>query len=109
MCCRLYLDPNHLRDHIFKHSFQDTLSPLCYCGMGIESLSHFLLLCPLFINKRCTLMKYLNKIDPEISKFNLSNLRNTLLFRKSSFIDKINIFEYVATNLNPLNASVALI
>ena len=29
---RLRLGLNHLREHIFKHGFQDTLNPLCSCG-----------------------------------------------------------------------------
>ena len=29
---RLRLGLSHLRDHKFKHCFQDTLNPLCDCG-----------------------------------------------------------------------------
>ena len=80
-----------MREHIFKHSFQDTLNPLCDCDMGVKSLIHFLLQCALFLNKRGTLMSNLNKTDPKRSKFNLSNPTNTFFFRKSSFSNKINI------------------
>ena len=38
---RLRLDLNHLREHKFKHSFQDTTNPLCNCGQDIESSTHF--------------------------------------------------------------------
>ena len=30
-----------LGEHKFKHSFQDTINPLCNCGQDIESSSHF--------------------------------------------------------------------
>ena len=34
---RLRLGLIHLREHKFKHSFQDTINPLCSCGLDIES------------------------------------------------------------------------
>ena len=38
---RLLLGLSHLREHKFKHNFQDTLNPLCNCGMDVESSTHF--------------------------------------------------------------------
>ena len=93
----LRLGPNHLREHIFKHSFQYRLEPICGCGTGVKSFTHFLLQFPLFLNKRCTFMKNLNKIHPEISKFNLSNLTIAFLFGKTSFSDTINMLILDAT------------
>ena len=78
----LRLGPNHLQEHIFKDSFQDRLEPVCDCAMGVKSFTHFFSNLSYFFNKRCTLMKNLNKIDPKISKFNLSNLTIALLFEK---------------------------
>ena len=71
--------------------------------ISIESFTYPVLLCPLFISKRCTLISNLNKVDPKISKFNLSNLRNTLLFGEPSFTDKINTLEYAVSNANISN------
>ena len=34
---------SHLREHKFKHNFQDCLNPICSCGLDIESSSNFLL------------------------------------------------------------------
>ena len=59
---------SHLREHKFKHSFRDTLNPLCNCGMDVESSTHFLLQCSLYINERCTLMSNLNRINRQISQ-----------------------------------------
>ena len=28
---------SHLREHKFKHNFQDCLNPICRCGLDIES------------------------------------------------------------------------
>ena len=44
----------HLREHKFKHSFQDTLNSLCSCGLDIETTSHYFLHCPLFHAERST-------------------------------------------------------
>ena len=40
---RLRVSLSHLREHMFKHSFQDTLNPICNCGEDIETTSHYLL------------------------------------------------------------------
>ena len=42
---RLRLGLSHLHFHKFKHSFQDTLNPICNCGT-FETTIHYLLLCP---------------------------------------------------------------
>ena len=88
----------HLREHKFRHSFQDTLNPLCNCGMDVEFSTHFLLQCLSYINERCTLMSNLNRINPQISQTSLQLLTNTLLFRNSSYSDK--------TNTHILNATI---
>ena len=54
---RLRLGLSHLREHKFKHSFQDTLNPFCNCGNEVETSSHYLLHCPNFSNERLTLLK----------------------------------------------------
>ena len=49
---RLRVGLNHLREHMFKHSFLDTLNPICTCGFDIETLNHFFFHCPRFTNER---------------------------------------------------------
>ena len=41
---RIRLGLSHLREHKFKHSFQDSISPICNCGNDVESPIHFFLL-----------------------------------------------------------------
>ena len=43
---RLWFGLSHLRDHKFRHCFQDTLNPLCDCGNDTERTTHFFLHCP---------------------------------------------------------------
>ena len=94
---RLRLGLSHLREHKFKHSFQDTLNPLCSCGLDIETTSHYFLHCPLFHAERSTLLNKVNEIDCPI--FNKSELVVTLilLFRDRSFKDEVNLLILNAT------------
>ena len=46
---RLRLGLSHLGgEHKFKHSTQDSLNPICSCGIDIETSAHVLLHCPNF-------------------------------------------------------------
>ena len=56
---RLRLVSSCLREHKFKHGFQDTLNPPCSCGNDVESTEDFLLHCPQLVNERCTLLSTL--------------------------------------------------
>ena len=60
---RMRLGLSHLRDHKFKHSFQDSLNPLCNCGSDIESTAHFLLHCPMYITERHSLLSTIKNTD----------------------------------------------
>ena len=89
---RLRLGLSHLREHKFKHSFQDTINPLCSCGLDIESTEHFLLHCPQFANERRTLLSIKGNINYKLLENTNSNLSQTLLFVNTSF-DITDIFD----------------
>ena len=55
---------SHLREHKFKHSFQDTFNPLCSCGKEVETTFHFLLSCPNYSDERFTLLNKIRNINP---------------------------------------------
>ena len=76
---RLRIGMSHLREHKFKHNFQDCLNPICSCGLDIESTSHFLLHCPTFNDERYTLLSILNNIDCKFLELTKSSLSQTLL------------------------------
>ena len=63
---RLRLGSSQLRDHIFKHNFQDTVNPICNCGEDIETLCHYLLQCSLYVNERLALPNLTQGIDNSI-------------------------------------------
>ena len=52
---RLRIGFSHLKEHKFKHNFQDAVDPLCSCGNNTESAVHFFLHCLNFTTQRQTL------------------------------------------------------
>ena len=76
---------SHLRENKFNHNFQNCINPLCSCGMDIESTFHFSLHCPLFDDKKITLLSTLNKTDCKLIEANESSLTEMLLFGNSLF------------------------
>ena len=98
---RLRLRLSHLREHKFKHSFQDSINLLCSCNLDVESTIHYFHHCHLFTIKRHTLlnaMNIINKIDNKLLDSNESNLMQHLLFGDPS--------KDTETNTEILNVSV---
>ena len=88
----------YLREPKFKHSFQDTLNPICNCGEDIETTSHYLLRCPDYLHERKTLLSTVICIVPNIFDFNNDQLTEMLLYGKED-LDNIN-------NTSILNATI---
>ena len=76
---------SHLREHKFRHNFQDTLNPICSCEENIETTSHYLLNCFNHLNERITLLTNLQNVEENILNINNSRLSEILLFGNSSF------------------------
>ena len=98
---RLRLGLSHLREHKFKHSFQDSLNLFYGCGLDIESTAHFLLHCPTYIIERRTLLSTLVNIDNNLLDLCEPVLIRTLLFGSNSFDTD--------ANTNVLNATIEYI
>ena len=94
---------SHLREHKFKHSFQDSINPLCSCSLHVESTIHYFLHCLLFTTGKHTLLNTINQIDNKLLDSNESNLIEHLLFGDPSRDTKTNteilnaIVNYVST------------
>ena len=97
----LRLGLSHLREHKFKHSFQDSLNPFCSCGLDIESTAHFLLRCPTYITERRTLLSTIENIDKNLLDLCEPVLIRTLVFGSNSFD--------ADANTNVLNAATECI
>ena len=87
---RLRLGLSHFREHKFKHSFKDTINPLCNCGQDIESSTHFFLHFPFFINERRTLLSTTRSLDSKLLDCTDYDLTQTLLFGNTSQISSNN-------------------
>ena len=81
---RLRLGLSHLREHKFKHSFQDSLNPICSCGNDIETSAHYLLHCPNFSNERSTFLNIIGSIDRNILRRSDPQVTETLLYGDSN-------------------------
>ena len=83
---RLRLGLSHLREHKFKHSFQDYLNSFCSCGKGeIETSSNYLLHCSNYSEERLALLNNIKNIDKSILPQSDSKSTSVLLFGGTSF------------------------
>ena len=87
---RIRLVLSHHRDHKFKHSFQDTLNPICACGSDIETPCHYFISCPIFDAERSTLLNNTRQIAPSILNLNHSQITHVLLYGDSSLKNETN-------------------
>ena len=87
---RLRLSLSHLREHRFKHGFQDLLNPLCSCGNDLESTEHFFLYCPQFAKERRTLLSTLGDFNYSLLENTSNALTQTLLFGITSLSSSDN-------------------
>ena len=96
--CRLGL--SHLREHKFKHSFQDSLNLFCNCGKGeVETRSHYLLHCSNYSEERLGLLNTIRNIDMSILQPSDSKFISVL----SSIVCEINrtVFFFYNTYFKP--------
>ena len=76
---------SHLREHKFKHRFNDTINPICNCVNDVESAIHFFLNCLLYSNERRTFLSSLVNIDHKLFGNANCSLTQTLLFDNTTF------------------------
>ena len=98
---KLWLGLSHLREHKFKPSFQDSLNPLCNCGLDIESTAHYLFHCVTYITERRTLLSTIKNIDNNLLDPSETIFIKTPLFGSNSFDTN--------ANTNVFNASIAYV
>ena len=86
---RMRVGLSHLREHKFKHSFQDTLNPIWKCGEDVETISHYLLHCPYYFYERKILLNTVSCIFSNIFDFKNDQRTEILLYSKED-LDNIN-------------------
>ena len=72
---RLRLKFSHLNERKFRHSFNNTIDPMCACGTEVETTKHFPMRCHFYSTLRLELFKNLEKIDPNLTQTLTQTLR----------------------------------
>ena len=89
---RSHLGLSHPNEHKFKHSFNDTINPICICGGGIESINPFLPYCPEYCEARQSLIDNIQSIDKMLLSQNKSSLAHLLLCSDTKRNSNVNAF-----------------
>ena len=80
-----------LKEHKFKHNFQDSVDPLCSCGIKIEtSTKHFLLHCANVSIQRKTLFVKLTEFNIDVLTRNDDYIVKILLLGQQDFDNATN-------------------
>ena len=87
---RLKLGLSHLREHKFRHNFEDTLNPLRSCSIEAETMLHFFLRYQFFNDIREILMNDLMNIDRSLPSLSQDKLISSLLYGNDAFDSKKN-------------------
>ena len=82
---RLRFGLSHLREHKFRHNFQDATNPICSCRDEIETIIHYLFHCPNYLDGRRTLLDSLQSIGENIHDKNDFQVSELLLLGASSY------------------------
>ena len=87
---QLRVDFSDLREHRFNHKF-NCQSPICSCGNGEETVTHFLLCCPRFSHLRSDYLSKISQIvKSDVTVFPNDHLTDLLLYGSESFNDVSN-------------------
>ena len=81
---------SHLREHEFRHNFQDAINLQCSCSLEIESTYSFFMRCQNFITPRTNLMNELRKLESSILNLDEISLTKVPLYGDSKFENKLN-------------------
>ena len=93
---RLRLRINHLLEHKFTRSFQDTLNQICSCGKEVETTSHVLLSCPNYSDEKSTVLSKTRNINPNILENTISKITQFFLYGGKDFTTSTN---FIVLNL----------
>ena len=77
---------SHLKDHKFRHNFQDCLNPLCSCTLEFEITNHYFLHCHYYSDIHKTLLDTVKEIAKKcLSDFSDETLVNLFLYGSSAY------------------------
>ena len=80
-----------MREHKFRHNFNDTIDPFCLCGTNdIETSEHFLLRCPNYACLRLKLFDNLRNNNMLLLPFESRLIVQILLFGSENYDSTAN-------------------
>ena len=87
---RLRLNFSHLNEHKFRHNFNDTINPMCWCGKEPEITLRDLLRCDFYSIYRLELLNDICALNHLLKNISEENLLKVLLYGAKEFSFKIN-------------------
>ena len=89
---RLRLGFSHLKEHGFRHNFQECMSPVYSCSLEIADTSHYLLHYRHFTLHRIDLMNSVKSMSNNFESMTNNNKITFLLYGDSRFDENKNKF-----------------
>ena len=90
---RLRLGLSHLREHKFRHNFNDTIDPFCLCITNcFKTTEHFLLHCPIYATFRLNFFDNLRNNNILVLPLNRSIIVQMFLYRSENYEQTVNNF-----------------
>ena len=90
---RLRLGLSHLREHKFRHNFNDTIDPFCLCRTNcLETTEHFLLHCPTYASFRLKLFDNRRNNNILVLPLNRSSIVQLFLYGSEHYDQTVNNF-----------------
>lgn len=81
---RLRIDLSHIKEHKFRHNFQDSIDSICNCGNSVETTINYFLHCANFSLERQTHFDNIWNVDETSLSENDNSIVNTFLFGKQN-------------------------
>ena len=76
---RLRIDLSHIKEHKFRHNFQDSIDSICNCGNRVETTINYFLHCANFSLERQTHFDNIWNVDETILSENDNSIVNTFI------------------------------
>ena len=84
------LNFSHLNEHKFRFNFNDTVDPICACGLEPETTLHYLLRCNLYSTQRLELLNNVYILNPSLKNYCNEKLLNIFLYGSEDFNCNMN-------------------
>ena len=83
----------HLNEHKFRHNFNDTVDPMCPCGLESETSLrrlHYFLRCNLYLTEKLEHLSNVCILNSSVKNYSNENLLKTLLYGSEDTICDMN-------------------